>query len=72
MLGFATFMLWQGTYGLLPGKQSTIKWIYFAHAAPFFIPAVVVGARSLGRAGRWALGATIAAIFALALPIAMF
>jgi hypothetical protein len=36
-LGFGLFMYWQGTAGLLPGKNSTIKFLYIAWLVPFAV-----------------------------------
>jgi hypothetical protein len=33
--GFLIFVTWQGTAGLLPGKNSSIKFLYIAWAVPF-------------------------------------
>jgi hypothetical protein len=33
--GFLIFVAWQGTAGLLPGKNSSIKFLYIAWAVPF-------------------------------------
>ena len=33
--GFLIFVAWQGTAGLLPGKNSSIKFMYIAWAVPF-------------------------------------
>jgi len=68
-VGFGLFIYWQGHSGLLPGKNSTIKFMYFAYAAPYAI-ATAFGARLRERTFH-ALAAYTLVVFATTLPIAV-
>ncbi len=67
--GFGLFVYWQGHSGLLPGKNSTIKFIYFAYVAPFAI-ATAFGRRFRERTFHAMVAYTLL-VFALSLPIAI-
>ncbi|MBI3675783.1 MAG: hypothetical protein HY243_04120 [Proteobacteria bacterium] len=69
--GFAAFMIWQASAGLEPGKNSSIKFTYFAFAVPFLL--IYVG-RGFPKAMWLAQSLIVLAIlgYAAFLPIAIF
>ena len=66
-LGAALFVYWQGHAGLLPGKNSTIKYLYVAWMTPYAI-AVAFRGRFGSRTFHAALG-LIVLTFMAALPV---
>jgi len=69
VLGFGLFVYWQGHAGLLPGKNSTIKFLYFAYVAPYAI-ATAFGIRPRERTFHLFVGA-ILLTFVVTVPIAI-
>jgi hypothetical protein len=69
--GFAAFMLWQITAGLEPGKNSSIKFTYFAFAVPFLLIFAGKAFPKTPWLSRPLLGLSILSYVA-ALPIATF
>lgn len=69
VLGAAVYLIWQTGPALLPGKNSTIKFIYVAHLYPLAIALCF-----LRPVGRWFLpwATYLLVIFGAALPIAIF
>lgn len=68
--GFATYMWWQTGPALLPGKNSTIKFIYIAFLIPSFI--ALAASRRLPRKVVTALTAYALVVFAFALPVSIW
>ena len=67
--GFIIFMAWQGTAGLLPGKNSTIKFLYIAWAVPFGIG--TAASLQMGSRLFWVLFGLELAVAIVALPVSM-
>lgn len=66
-VGFALFMYWQGGAGLLPGKNSTIKFLYIAWLVPFGIG--TAASQPIGRVLFWILLACEIAVALAAFPM---
>ena len=70
VLGVAMFLWWQTGPALLPGKNSTIKFIYNAHLFPLSL--VLAYVPPVSRVEFVITCFALAVLFALALPIAVF
>ena len=68
--GILLFLWWQTGPGLLPGKQSTIKFIYNAHLFPVGIALAFLAPIGPRRFNAWVV--CLALLFAAALPIAVY
>jgi len=68
-VGWALFVYWQGHSGLLPGKNSTIKFLYFAYVTPYAI-FTAFDFRPRERLFHWMVAGTLI-VFAATLPIAL-
>lgn len=69
--GLASWLLWEQTAGLTPGKHDGIKFIYYAWGVPFLIPAM---AQLFPKRGIWYtlwIG-YLGLVFLAALPIATY
>ena len=71
LLGFLLFLFWQVTIGLSPGKNSSIKFIYFAYSVPFLVM-VMFKAEPERYVPTWVIEAVLAGLFVLALPVATY
>jgi len=70
LLSAAAFVAWQAGPGLLPGDNSTIKFIYFAGAVP---PAIaLLFAREVEAPVATLLGGYLLGLYLLAFPVAMY
>jgi hypothetical protein len=69
-LGFALFMYWQATAGLLPGKNSTVKFMYISWLVPFGIGAAA--SQRLGAAWFWVVLACEVSALLFAFPMALY
>jgi hypothetical protein len=68
--GWTIFVYWQGHAGLLPGKNSSIKFLYVAWVVPYAI-ATAFHFRPRARTFH-ALALTMLVVFAISLPIAIY
>lgn len=69
-LGAGLYLYWATSSGLLPGKNSTIKFIYVAHLVPLAIALSVIV--PLSREAQRVLSAYALVLFVAALPVAVF
>lgn len=67
--GFLLFMAWQGTAGLLPGKNSTIKFIYISWAIPFGVGTAATV--ETGKRLAWVLFVLELAVAFVAIPMSL-
>jgi hypothetical protein len=69
-VGWALFVYWQGHSGLLPGKNSTIKFLYVAYVVPYAI-ATAFAFRPRERLFHFLTG-YILLVFCVSMPIAIW
>jgi len=67
--GFLLFLTWQGTAGLLPGKNSTIKFLYIAWLVPFGIG--TAASQHIGPRLFWILLVLELAVLIAAFPMSL-
>lgn len=69
-VGAALYLYWQTGSGLLPGKNSTIKFIYFAYLVP--VAAILALRRPVSSRAATALTWYAAVLYSASLPVALF
>ncbi len=67
--GFLLFVYWQGTAGLLPGKNSSIKFLYIAWAVPFGVG--TAASQRIGSGLYWIGVALTVAAACVGLPVSL-
>lgn len=67
--GFLIFVAWQGTAGLLPGKNSSIKFMYIAWAVPFGVG--TAAAQPIANRLFWAVLVIELLVAVAALPVSL-
>jgi hypothetical protein len=69
-LGFGLFVYWQGSAGLLPGKNSTIKFMYIAWLVPFAIG--TAASQRISARWFWIVLPCVLAVLFFAFPMSQY